>query len=74
MTGKQASGLPGLPSNLPLTLFKMPSNDGIGFRCGSNALVTDPQSSTPVILVMLPSHDAPYTNLTCCPVTHLAVL
>lgn len=25
-------------------------------------------------VVMLPSHDAPYTSLTCCPVTHLAVL
>lgn len=48
-TRKQASSSPGLPSNLPLTLFKLPSNNGPGFRGGSNKLVTDPQSSNPVI-------------------------
>lgn len=47
--GKTSKQFPGLPSNLPLTLFLIPSNDGIGFRCRSNKLVTDPQSSNPFI-------------------------
>lgn len=66
---KQKSSFPGSPSNLPLTRFKIPSNNGIGFRC---RYWSPGQESC--YLIVLPSHDAPCTNLTCCPVTHLAVL
>ena len=49
MKSKQASSFPGLPSNLRLSLLKIPSNKGLGLRCGGNKLVTDPQSSNPTI-------------------------
>lgn len=49
MKSKQASSFPGLPSNLHLSLLKIPSNKGLGLRCGGNKLVTDPQSGNPTM-------------------------
>lgn len=45
-TSKQFPRLAKPSSSNPLSI---PSNNGIGFRCGCNQLVTDPQSSNPVI-------------------------
>lgn len=66
---KQKSSFPSSPSNLPLTRFKILSNNGIGFGC---RYWSPGQESC--YLIVLPSHDAPCTNLTCCPIIHLAVL